>query len=57
MTRKPDKSSVRDRYIAEQYRKGFTPSQIRVLLEAEGFRVVSRIRILQIVEAEGKKKK
>ncbi|HEY8191640.1 MAG TPA: hypothetical protein VIG74_04385 [Alphaproteobacteria bacterium] len=55
-----EKNTIRDAQICKWYAagKGFSPSEIISLLEREGFKPVSRIRILQIVgAAKGSKKK
>lgn len=57
MAKQKKEQTMRDVQIVAWYKQKFTPSEIRVLLEREGFRVVSRIRILQIVEAAGIKTK
>lgn len=48
---------VRDRFIMEKHKKGFSVPEILMLLEMEGFRPVSRIRVHQIIEKAGLKKR
>lgn len=50
--------TARDAFIIEKSRdKGFTPYEVQLLLEKNGFRKISRARIYQILESIGIKPK
>lgn len=49
--------SARDSFIVEKAQKGFSPTEILVLLKREGFQAPARSRIYQILEANGVKAK
>lgn len=42
-------TKARTDYIIERHKRGFSPSEIIVLLKKDGFRAVSRVRIHQIL--------
>lgn len=49
--------SVRDTFIIEKAKKGFSPTEIIVLMKREGFAAIARSRIYQILETAGFKPK
>ena len=42
--------SERNSYIIEKAKQGFSPTEIMLLLEREGFRPISRARVYQIFD-------
>lgn len=55
MTRAPKSKelSARDAFIVEKAKQKFSPTEILVLMQREGFAKVARSRIYQILESNG----
>jgi hypothetical protein len=45
--------TIRNQFIIEKYKQGFSADEIRILLKKNNFKGVSRSRIYQILEKNG----